>query len=84
MVQLSVTKEGSTKILYIFHDPRAGVLVLGCGQILSHIVKMHYFLKKYSSLFPGIDQTNYAYGNDDQGRVYQNCIFHDPWGTFLC
>mgnify|MGYP003683363347 CR=1 FL=1 len=27
-----------------FHDPRAGVLVLGRGQI-SHIVKMHYFFK---------------------------------------
>ena len=79
-----MTKEGSTKIVYIFHDPRAGVLVLGCGQILSHIVKMHYFLKKYSSLFPGIDQTNYAYGNDDQGREYQNCIFHDPRGRGYC
>ena len=36
-------KEGSTKI-YKFHDPRAGVLVLGCGHI-SHIVKIHYFFK---------------------------------------
>ena len=38
-----MTKEGSTKIVN-FMTPRAGVLVLRCGHI-SHIVKMHYFLK---------------------------------------
>ena len=38
-----MNKEGSTKIVN-FMTPRAGVLVLGCGHI-SHIVKMHYFLK---------------------------------------
>ena len=42
-----------------------------------------YFLKKSSSLLPGIDQTNQVCSNDDQGRVYQNCKFHDPqgWGS---
>ena len=31
----------------------------------------------------GLDQTNYVYRNDDQGRVYQNCKCHDPkgWGS---
>ena len=30
-----------------------------------------------------MNQTNYVYRNDDQGRVYQNCKFHDPqgWGS---
>ena len=38
-----MTKEGSTNIIN-FMTPVAGVFVLGCGHI-SHIVKMHYFLK---------------------------------------
>ena len=57
-----MSREGSTKIDK-FHDPRAGVFVLGCGH-LSQIVKMHYF-KIWSN--PGWRQ-----GNNDQGRVYQN------------
>ena len=28
-------------------------------------------------------QTNYVYSNDDQGRVYQNCNFHDPGAGVL-
>ena len=36
-------KEGSTKIVN-FHDPGAGVLVLGLSHI-SHIVKIQYFFK---------------------------------------
>ena len=77
-----MTKEGSTKIVN-FMTPGAGVLVLGCGHI-SHIVKMHYFFKNLSSLLPVIDQTNYVYSIDDQGRVYQNCKFHDPLGRGSC
>ena len=46
-------------------------LVLGRGHI-RHIVKIHY------SSLPGIDQTKYVYSNDDQGRVYQNCNYHEP------
>ena len=38
-----MSKEGSTKTLN-FMNPRAGILLLGCGQI-SHIVEMHYFSK---------------------------------------
>ena len=67
-----MTKEGSTKIV-TFMTLRAGVLALGYGHI-SHIMEMH-FSYKIISLFPGIDQTNYVYSNDDQGRVYQNCRF---------
>ena len=51
-----MTKEGSTKIVN-FITPGAGVLALGRGHI-SHIMKMHYFFKKSSSLLPGIVQTN--------------------------
>ena len=32
----------------------------------------------------GIDQTNQIYSNDDQGRVYLNCKFHDPRGRGSC
>ena len=60
----------------------ANIVVLGCGHI-SRIVKMHYCFKNLSPLLPVIDQTNYVYSIDDQGRVYQNCKFHDPrgWGS---
>ena len=37
-----------------------------------------YFLKKSSSLLPGVDQTNQVCSNDDQGRVYQNVNFMTP------
>ena len=54
-----MTKEGSTKIV-TFMTPRAGVLVLGLGNI-SHIVKMHFFFKNlllYSQAL--IRQTKYV------------------------
>ena len=82
MYKVMMTKEGSTKIVN-FMTPGAGVLVLGRGHI-SHIVKMHYFFKNLSSLLQVIDQTNYVYSIDDQGRVYQNCKFHDPRGRGSC
>ena len=76
-----MTREGFTKIIHSM-TPRAGFLVLGRVHI-KHIVKMHYFFKNFSSLLPVIDQTNYVYSIDDQGRVYQNCKFQDPrgWGS---
>ena len=49
--------------------------MLGRGNI-SHIVKLHYFLKNLPSLLSGIDQTNQVCSNDDQGGVYQNSKFH--------
>ena len=79
-----MTKEGSNKIVN-FITPRAGVFVLGCGQI-SHIVKMHYFFKNilYSHAF--IRQTEYQVytSNDDQGRIYKNCKFLDQWCRVSC
>ena len=45
---------------------------------------MHHFLKNLLLLLPGIDQTNQVCSNDDQGRVYQNCKFHDPRGRGSC
>ena len=69
-----MTNEGSTKIVN-FMTPGAEILVLGRGH-LYHIVKMHHFFKKKFSSFPGIDQTNLVYSNDDQGRLHQNCKFH--------
>ena len=70
-----MTKKGSTKIVN-FMTPNVGVLVLGRGDISENAL----FLKKSSSLLPGIDQTNYVYSIDDQGRVYQNCKFQYPRG----
>ena len=53
-----MTKEGSTKIVS-FMTPGAGILVIGCGH-LSHIVKMHYFLKNILLYYQAyIRQTNY-------------------------
>ena len=68
----------TTKIVN-FMTLKAGVNLLQREQI-SHIVKMHYFFWKSSSLLLSIDQTNWIYSNDDQERVYQNCKFHDPQG----
>ena len=69
-----ITNEGLTPIIN-FMTPGVGILMLGCGYI-SHIVKMHYCFKNLSPLLSVIDQTNYVYSKDDQGRVYQNCKFH--------
>ena len=51
----------------------------------SHIsdrVEMHYFFKSLlQSLLQGMVQTNYLVpSNEDQGRVYQYCQFHDSRG----
>ena len=51
-----MTKEGSTKIVNLMTSG-SGVFVQRHGHI-SHIVKMHYFFKKPSSLPWVIDQTN--------------------------
>ena len=78
-----ISKEGSTKIVN-FKTPRAGVLVLRRGHI-SHIVKKNaLFLEESSSLQSDIDQTNWEYSNDDQGRVYQNCKSNYPTGRGSC
>ena len=52
-----MTKEGSPKIVNVMTSG-AKVVVVGCGHI-SHVVKMHYFLKNLQTfaLLPGIDQT---------------------------
>ena len=52
-----LTKEGSNKIVN-FMNPRAGILVLGCGHV-SHIVKMHYFFKNLLFSKALIRQTKY-------------------------
>ena len=77
-----MNKVGSTKTVN-FMTPWAEVIVLGRGHI-SCIVKMHSFFNKPSTLIPGIDQTKQVCGNDEQGRVYQNCKFHDPLGRGSC
>ena len=71
-----MTKEGFTKIVN-FMTPGVGVFVLGRGHI-NHTVKYIISLKIFFQL-PGINQTNQACSNHDQGRVYQNCKFHNPW-----
>ena len=76
-----MTKEGSNKIVN-FITPRAGVFVLGCGQI-SHIVKMHYFFKNilYSHAF--IRQTKYIVMMTKEGST-KILNFMIPWaGVFV-
>ena len=46
-------------------------------------MKLIYFFLKSSSQLTGIDQTNGESSNNDQGRVYQNCEFHDPGAGLL-
>ena len=63
--------------------PKAGVLVLGSGHI-SHIDKMIISIQFFfSTPRHGSDKLVYTASNDDQGKVYQNCKFHDPlsWGS---
>ena len=46
-------------------------------------VKLMYFLLIFFSILEhGSEKLSYS--NDDQGRVYQNCKFHDPWGRGPC
>ena len=56
--------------------------MLGHGH-LSHIVKMHYFLKNllYSQALSR--QTEGIMMIGDQWRVYQSCKFNDPWSIFV-
>ena len=77
-----MNKEGSTEIVN-FKIPKAEDYELGPGRA-SHIVKMHYFFKISSSLLWAMVQKNKLYSYYEQGRVYQNCKFHDPWGRGSC
>ena len=74
-----MTKEGSTKIVN-FMILGAGDLVLGRG-LKSHKVKIHQSYKNH--LLYSQAWIRKFMSNDDQGRVYQNCTFHDPhcWGS---
>ena len=73
-----MSKGGSTKIVNFMTPWGRG----SCARIWPYKPYSEYtlFFKKSSSLLPGIDQTNYLYNNDDQGKVYKNCKFHDPLG----
>ena len=48
------------------------------------MVKVDVFLKESSFLLRSMVQTNEVYSNDDQGRIYLSCKFHDPWGRGSC
>ena len=81
-----MTKEGSIKIV-TFMTPVTGVLALG-RQIFFSTPRPSSQAKCpirssesdtwLAKMLQGINQTNYVYRKDDQGRVYQNCNFHDP------
>ena len=60
-------EEGSTKILN-FTTPGAGVVVLGCGYTSHTLSENALFHLKYSSVVLRINQTNYEYNNDNQGK----------------
>ena len=50
------------------------------GNVWVKSVKLMYFLKNSSSIDWGMVQKNWVYSYHYQGRVYQNCKFHDPQG----
>ena len=77
-----MTKEGSTKIEKIHNLTGRG----SCARAWPYMSynESALFLEQSSSLHPGIDQTKQVCSNDDQGRVYQNYKFHDPWGRGSC
>ena len=56
--------------------------VLGCRfMIAGDIVFYQMSLSQSEST---ILHKSIIYNNDDQGRIYQNCKFHDPWGKGSC
>ena len=78
-----MTKEGYTKIVNFMNPPNRGSFAREWPK--SHTCSENaLFLLKSSPLLPGIDQTNYVYSDDDQGRVYQNCKLYDPRGRGSC
>ena len=77
-----MTTERSTKIVN-FMTPGAGVFVLGRVPYKSYSENALFFLKSSFQL-SGIDQTNQICSNDNQGRFYQSCKFHEPRGRGFC
>ena len=64
-----------------FHDPGAS-----CARAWSYNLNTEnvLYLQQFSSLLPGIGQTNQICSNDDQERVNQNCKFRDPRSRGSC
>ena len=57
--------------------------IFSCFQADQYI--LNNFIKHYrASRVLGKNQTNQVCRYDDQGRVYQHCKFHDPWGRGSC
>ena len=54
---------------------RGPVVLLGRDHI-NHIVKVHNFFKNLLSILKHWSEK--IYSNNDQGRVYQICKFHNP------
>ena len=71
-----LTKEGSTKIVN-FMTPRGRN---SCARVWPYksYSENALFLKKSSSVLPGMDETNAVYSDDDKGRVYPNYNFMTP------
>ena len=65
-----------------FMTSGAGFFVLGLCHI-NHTAKMHYFFKKSFILPCSMIQTKLVYICDEQGRIDQNCEFHDHWNRGL-
>ena len=65
-----------------FHDPWDSC---SCAKVWPYKLcsENNFFLWK-SSLLPGTDQKNWGHSYDVQGRVNQNCKFHDPQGRDSC
>ena len=65
----------------IFHDPWGWG---SCSKVWPYKLysEIHYFFKNF--LLYSQAQIRQTEGNDAQGRVYENCKFHDPQDRGSC
>ena len=62
-----------------FHDPLSqGDIILGKN------VKIGYLFKNLFLYFQAYFTQNGVYSDNDQGKVYPNCKFHEPLGKGSC
>ena len=73
----------SSLIRFLGHLSHSGDILLWVGVRCrpSCVVRRAF---TFSSLLPGIDQTNQICRNDDQGSVYQNCKLNYPRNKISC
>ena len=72
----SICKIKRQEIVFFFYPSLQGEIILG--------VKLMYLFKRLLLYSWAQNRQNWEYSNGDQGRVYQNCKFHDLWDRGPC